>query len=727
MTFTSQITRQASERTILARITPKRDVTLQLTLVAGTEYQVAIPYNVMSVTLNGVALTRLTAAPTVLNSFFYNATTGVLFVNSATPPNATTGVYIAFYRIYLTSGPGAALPDDPSVLTAGQTLHQWEPRIGSDPSFAIGFDNITKGVFQLSQLTLDAANSDNFFNKYFTNQDSFYNAKVDIWAFIDSITNIRRFYTGIVASLSIGDTLNLRVNDFFNRLIQTADMGSRVGAQFFTTDLYGPFIQPSAEGTIVPFICGASSRVKNVILTQNTNLPGAAPVPGRNIFSSDGTTNEAYCALTYTNEVFTNVNRRWNLCRVPYDGVAASAIRVNSFTSLSRVSIGIDGGRTIAVFANGPNALYQPGDTFRWVQAGITHSCVVISNVTTIIAGLPYNLVMEFGEVIGPAITVASTSVSVPAMGLQMDFGPPDPLDFAYISGRYFLRYGVDYNLVEVSENAPGLPNRQRRIQIQFVNNFEGNLHENTINAPGAISPERVKLYYRVSPAFPFTHGALLQRFAQLSGMSFNAATFTAADAALPVNVAMQIPAASESAADAYLKYAQKILGSTFGYLTVNDLAEVEYYLLSAPAAGSQISENNSIQDATSVEYQDISTAIVAKNVDIPTVVKAEDPAVRYLHEIENTLTFEHVLQDISTRITAIFTILKRRKAVYSATLSHNFLTMLLGQDISLIGSDVLGFGDPSGTYNNGVNLKTQNVSVTMDSVRIEATDLAAF
>jgi hypothetical protein len=724
MTFTSQITRQASERTILARITPKRDVTLQLSLVAGTEYQVAIPYNVMSVTLNGVALTRLTAAPTVLNSFFYNNATGVLFVNSATAPNVTTGVFIAFYRIYLTSGAGSALPDDPTVLTANQVLRQWEPRIGSDPSFSQGFDDITQGVFQISQLNLIAGNADNFFNKYFTKEDSFYNAKADVWAFIDSIANIKRLYTGSVAKVTIGETVSITINDTFNQLKRIANMRSRIAAPYLdNTGFYGS-IDPTKVGRILPFICGAKSRAGNSVI-DFTSVGIALDFDTFYLDRDD--CNEAVCTANFNPIPLVTRNRSWSLCRVPNNGSGpgTSVLKQNSFTSLTRA---VGGGATfgfIIAQVNGPNANYDVGDTFRWIEAGTPYFATVITRVPFVSGGLNYNLAAFAPSSVagGSYISAASTSVTSPAIAVQIEFGN-GPLD------RYFVREGLDYTVLETSENLDGSfvgPTAlQRRISITLVNNFEANV--NIFGPATGIVPSQLRMFYRVTPAYPYNHADLLKRMVEFSGMTADAASFAAAALALPVNVAMQMPAPSESSLGSYLSYAQKILGSTFGYLNVNDAGAVEYKLLGAPAAGSQVNENNAVFDDIDVDYQDIATGIVAQNPDIKaTVIQLDDPAVRNLHEIENTITFDHVLQDISSRITAIFTILKRRKAIYKATLSHNFLTMLLGQDISLIGTDILGYGDPSGSYDNGVNLKTQNVSVTMDSVRIEATDLAAF
>jgi hypothetical protein len=698
MTFATQIARQGSERTFLARLTAKRNVTSTLVLSAGTTYTVSVPYNVSSVTRNGVAMTQITSGSPTNGQFIYDQATQVLTLNSTTAPNVSTGVFIVFYRIYLCTGAGTVACDDPSGSVG--LVQQWEPRITESPSFGSYYDDALAGVFSYGDVSLSISNGDAWFQQFLTANDSFKSSAAEIWYFIDDIANIQRFYTGSLTKISGREgEFTLTLSDAFNRLRIPAFMGDTKDESYFEFSGF-PNVDPNKNGQPCRFVTGSSSPWRQRIIGIDNNSISVREIDQER-------TQEAVCTSFAVPS--TTTNRQWGLCRLSGD------IPSNSFTSITRVLYG--GEKDFAVFINGSSANYQIGDTFRWIEGGVTYCGVVGINTAFVLGGLNYNLYIinccrqsnGLSATVGAGtLTTGSTNVATPSLGILIQYGPR-----AYYN-NWYARYGADYTRAVVATSGGN-----GYARITFVNNFEAHDFEDAVDNPTLLTPQQHKIFFRLSNNAPLSHGDLLKKMVEASGLVADAASFTQADTDLAADTYMQIPTTAESDYQSYIKYAQQVLKSTLGFLTVNEMGEVIYRLIAAPSGTSDLDENNAAIQSIDIDYNDIVKTIIFYNEDLsdnPDVTQTSNVA-RYLHQTENVERFVHVLTDISARAATIFNIRKNRYAVYKHLVAHTESLLALGDDVTLSNVNVLG---GSGT----VSAKIVGLTKGADSLEVESTDL---
>jgi len=793
VTFATQIERQASERTMLARVTPKRNITSTLTLDGGSVYMVAIPYTVKRVTRNGVDLTEASAYPTVFGTFYYDQAAGILYVNS-TAPNVSTAVFIAFYRVYLCTGSGLVTYDDPTTTTG--LKQQWEPRLAESPTFGSFFDDVLKGVFSYADIGLTVTNGDSWFQSFLTANDSFKSAAVEIWYFVDDLANIQKIYTGIVTKIAgrVGE-FTLTISDTFNRLRLPAYMGDTEQESRFEYAGY-PNVDPNKNGTPCRFVTGSSSPYRSQL--RNFGFGDSA----FNIQElAEGQVNEAVCTSFRKGFNPTN-NRVWGLHRAPF--VASFSMSHNDFASVTRVLY--LGENDFFVKVTGSDANYRVGETFRWSEDGfiwcahvgraetfyfgtqtfgtgdvntgtdritltahgmatgdrvyfpggtlpgglvalrVYYVNVINSNLVEICktealanAGTQINLTttgagtmtivkLDAGDEYNlylfnacqqndpttdqdpeDSFSTAAVGVSTPAVAAILRYGPTTYLNTLY------LRYGADYN---VSENTTSGGNKF--LELTFATDFEGNIWEDATDVPTkGINPSQHKLWYAVQQRSPMTHGVLLERMVENAGLTAVGATFTQADVDLAAFTYMQIPGTKETDFKTYIDYAQLVLKSTLGYLTVNESGGVSYKLIAAPSPTESVDENNGELTEIEIDYDDIAKTVIFYNEDLsdnPDVTQTSN-VTRYLHETDNVDRFVHVLADISARAAAIFNIRKNRYAKYKHRVAHTQTLLNLGDDATISSPDVLGGSGSVGTKITGL-LKGA------DAIEVESTDL---
>lgn len=447
MTFATEIAKQSSERTILARVTARRNVTSTLVVDSGSVYVVAMPSAVSAVTRQGVALTAVSAYPPAPGRYFHDVTGKLLYTNDATP-NVSTAVYIVSYSVYLCTGSGIATYDDPSTTTG--TIRQWQPRLSQTPSFGSFFDNPLAGVFSFNDLTLAIANGDSWFQQFLTADDSFKRSDVAIWYFINDISNIQKMYQGQVTGVSGREgEISLTVSDSFNRLRDTAFMGDTADESYFEFAGF-PSVDPNKNGTPCRFVTGSSSPYKKEVIT----IYVVASALG---FGELSESCNQGVVTSFSATATPSRNRNWGLHRAPF--VSSAAMKSNSFTAVTNVFY--LGENDFLVALTGANANYRIGETFRWSEGGFTW-CAHVTGVG------PFQLNIQ---TFTPAnVNVSTDRVTLTAHGLltgdRISLGTsaldlPDPL----VEERIYYVNKIDNNTIEICRT-PALATAGTQINI---------------------------------------------------------------------------------------------------------------------------------------------------------------------------------------------------------------------------------------------------------------------
>ena len=365
-----------------------------------------------------------------------------------------------------------------------------------------------------------------------------------------------------------------------------------------------------------------------------------------------------FCCLNYDTEITTLKNRRWG------------GFRVGDYTDL-----------------------FGPTDTFtnvdnsnpNFTRATVTKRFLVGDSLVVSYLSVLYYIRIYYMDTVNNYIYFTKEA----AMGSGALVSPTRLVSIVVTDGTssWHLRDGVDYSITGV------LFQSSYYIRMDFKNNFEAAHAGLNILDPGA---HQVK--YRVH-LIPKKHGATLKFLLNKLGLPINSASFDNADTALPVNTNFAIPSFDSEDYGEYYEYIEKILESTLGFLRINEDFEFEYHLFYLPSSTNEINETDIIKKtySVSIDYNDLIYQFIAYNphcsvADFPnSSASSKTKKVRYLHNSQKTVRFQHVLEDISTRITKLAGIRAERKALYHFSTKIKNLASLLGDEFKLKKDGILG------------------------------------
>ena len=258
-----------------------------------------------------------------------------------------------------------------------------------------------------------------------------------------------------------------------------------------------------------------------------------------------------------------------------------------------------------------------------------------------------------------------------------------------------------------------------------MANNFEANHPGLTVLDTGLYS-----VLYRIKPdTTNGKHGSVLKTLLESTGLIVNSSSVTTANTSLTSLVNFSIPQFDEGDFAEYFKYIELILSSTFGYIFLNNNFEIEYKLFQAPSSTTEINDGIILKDSLSYrfEFKDIITQLIGYNSHYsanevtsmsatPSVTVVSNKA-KYLHGIDNTTRFRHVLQDMSTRLQDIMDFRSERLVTYDFETANRHLDSLIGDDFKLTTSGLLGDDIER-------QIKIIKVNKNTDKVSISAIDL---
>jgi hypothetical protein len=674
--FTTIQQNQTSQKFLLTRLEPARYINGDLVLDSGTTYTATFSFPISKIEQNGAALTKVSGTPST-GEFSHNETTGLLTVNITTAPSSSSAI-IAYYYLFYTGERFRVLSEDPE--DSNTTVRDWEPKIVSSPKLKFPIKNILNGVLSISSSDIGIVNDNDEFNQYLTDNDSFYQKNITIWQCLDSTDNIQKIFQGKITNISATrKKVTISFQDDIVKLNSPALMGDNPSECYFTKDDF-PNVDPQKEGEPVRYIVGTVSR--HQLLSESvTNLNDARRLNPEKM-------NEAVCT-NFSSTISTTTNREFGICRVSSNGFTSWGFTPSAVDNTDANFTVLDG--TAAEIAK-----IFIGDTFQ--DSNTNYSRVYHVDRGTNKIYITKNAAITTSD------TVNSNAV-------------PSIVIFDFDRNVYYPLYGRDYTAATSSTS-----NGNTYVKITFTNNFEASFGGLT-----SLDPTTMQVFYRVKPdSANQKHGTVLSDMLTAAGVTVNSTSITNANSALAVNANFSIPFFDELDFNDYYKYAEELLQSTLGYIFLNNSFEIEYGLLATPTSTTEIT-NTDIKENTysvDIDYQDIVTQIIGFNphhnsseVVDNTSQTSESIKSRYLHDINRTTRFRHVLEDFSGKITDHINVRSERFALYRFVTKQLNYASELGDDFQLT-----KLGIPGQAANR--DIKIMGITKEVDKTTIEASDL---
>ena len=646
---------QATDKFNLVRIEPARFVNDDLTAIGGGKYTITLTgFSVSQVKENDTSLTLSTTGP-LIGEYTYDESTSLLTIFPNAAPS-TSNAIVVFYYLFYTSGTGSVVTEDPE--NSATSLRNYEPRISTDPVIENSIKNVLQGILTINGSNLSLINNSGDLNKYLSENDSWYNKQIKIWACIDSTENIQKIFEGSISSVSINmNNVQLNIVDEMAKFDVPAFMGDDKSETYITKDDYTN-VYPNALNKAIPFMFGTVSRYTTIPETV-TNLTTAQKIDHESLY-------ESVC-IDYTTNLTTSTNRTWIACRTSDGSLDFSCTPSNisnADANFTRIDV------TAAQAAK-----FHIGDTF-YVLHGVTNYPVRVYYVDRT---NNYIYVTKEANIVTNDTIIANDMPTVVVSERET---------------AYYLLYGRDYTITETATSGSNYI-----YTINLVNNFEANHAGLTILNPGVN-----KVLFRMKPdATNAAHGNVLKKLIESVGLTVNAASIAAANVTLSSRCNFSIPQFDETDFYPYYKYIELLLGSTFGCIFLNNSFEIEYKLFDTPSSSSTLTDNDILLDSfnMSMNYQDIVTQLIGYNphyssnevtslAATPSVTEVSNKAI-YLHGINNTARFRHILEDMSSRLSDIMNFRSERLVIYNFSTATVNLDSLIGDDFKLEKTGLLG------------------------------------
>ena len=743
MSFSTEIEKPNTIRHTLVRLTPARYIGGDLSFVSGTTYQMTFPYPLEKLERNGAALTKVTTL-SGNDQWTHDESSGLLQVRLASAPSVTTNVIVAFYFIFLSSGTGSGTYAPETPTDGSSTKRLWEPRLLSPPTTDESLSDIFYGTFSFSASSVEIANADHDFEKYLGQNDSFRQKDIRTWIVVNS--EYQEMPIAKAMNIQVNDVVTIDALDVFSALNQPAYMGDSASeAIFFKASGSYPNMNPSDQFKPVPFIFGrtiAQQKSAADFFTWTEYIgPVTTAIWNLWILSDLERNMKAVCTNYSVYQAASNLNREWTIARTSGDfkqldfgtptgnnlkvyNTGTSATTGDYLFGETDKSTGTPVQRPawVLTYSSTPNGNLEVGDTFK----DNSGTYFVVTEINAFyVRGYVAN------HAIGPASGTATYNISVANLVANK---APAIVIYDKEEGRpFYAVIDLDYTL-SITTTTGG----NKLMKITFLNGFE-TTNSTTMsgfgtfkNHPGmnTLDVEKHDIFFRVTQASANKrHDKVLQALVEGAGLDIDSTIFGAAGSAFAGNCHFSIPSLGEYEISTYQKYCQDILRSTFGFMKYNQADfQVEYYLIGALSASTEDSENEIIDrsPAIEVDYYDIATEIVATNDHITreSTAPASDVTVtnakaKYLHGIDQKKYITHVLDNPTTRLQAMLSVLANRRMTYKYSVATRKLTATVGDDVT-VSNEVTGL--PGGA--SSVDTKITGIRKSEESVTVTASDL---
>lgn len=698
MTLATEIEKNAAARTQLVRITVARHISGDLVAQGGGLYMATLPFDFAfaGVEFNSSSASMVAVVDTPNSNLEYrvNETNRTIEIFSSSVPDEEQVNFGLLFYLFFCLGYDRYLTQDP--LDLGTTERKWLGRMADPLRSTQSFANALYGKITYSNSAVRIISEDSYLHDIFTARTTVAQREVKSWQFVGSTA----VADGVILFKGRGGSptfdrgyVSFPVYDNLLILDQTATNGDG------DSDLYAHTgTVPRDQGTPLAQVFAPLSYYSTRDVTTVATTPQIRPK-----ILDDGLT---ATVISYDTNIVTSTNRAWRCCR----GVGTGGIATQTFGSITR-TYNTGAGQRFFKFSSYTH-LYV-GHTISWTEAAVRYYGFIshVGAFTNTFDGLTYDIAVGFEFL--PAST-GSTMHAMPAIGAII-FG----MSNAAYTGGLLPAYNRDF-----THSTTLTSGGHNRHEITFTNNFEAN-HASS----DTLDPEThtVKFLIAFSDSTDLTHGAIVSKLLTESGLVVNTASITAANAALTQTMYFQIPGRSEGAYGSYRQYLEAILKTTLAYVRVNDDDEVEYNLLTAPAPGYGVDEDNAVAMGVDLNYEDTIGTFVFDNPNLPAGSSAPTPGlvsthaefVAQLFGTRKTETFEHVGGPTRSpvRDDEIVSLRANRLATYRHRLAMQGVTILLGDNVTIAGRIVIG-GVAS------IDCRVIGIEKGNDGVTITAADL---
>lgn len=675
--FNTIKTKARSEKIILVRLNPGRQVIDDLVLSSSTTYTMTFNYPISGIKVDGTAYTLNNATALSSGEYSFDESTGLLTIFLSDVVANLTAVVVYYYLFY-TNGVNRQTYEDPEDPTTA--IRNWEGRIIGYPEFEITQEDIVEGIFTIGNTTLNLINDDSDFQKYLTDNDSFSKKKVKIWQCLNKLENIQKFFIGFVNSISIGSEVTISMDNAFSALDKDfTPFGSHIKSIFNITDY--PNVHPSYLDKPIPVIYSEISKTTSIV----SSLSAAGSVQTEHVLT-DG---HKLINISYNETKSPSNNLVWAACK-------ASTVNSDLTETISDV---VEKARNSLYEVTIVNSnKYRPGDNLRIDNVGGFSVWGLVSSTRILV----YNS-------IGSAMSNGQTI-----------FRPKIPyVQLTTSTLAYNLAYSRDY-LVSTDVNGIYIITLQPGFETTFV--------------LGGIQPNAT-IYYRVYNHDNLNHGDIVKEILTNAGLSINQDSIDTSNLT-NIQTKFSIPYFGSDTFIKNTELLQSLLTSTFGYLTLNNNFEISYNLINTISNTTDINEYEIIEKSITqeIKYSDIISTLYFENTygenienhidlnSIDFIKSGTSPSITnrkttYLHEVTKSKTISFITKDMDNSKNRISDILNNRRLMISLTTKGKNFSSILGDEFIIISKKLIGI---LGTK----NIKIFSINKSATETKIKGLDL---
>lgn len=656
--FASIKNNQASAKFFLVRLEPRFMANDNLSDQGGGVYTMNFSSPIAKIERSGTLLNKVTTV-TIDDDWSIDENTNTVTLKLASTPSNSNVIVVSFYLFY-TESRFRVLGEDPE--DSNSTLRDWEAKIVTNPSIRQSIENIFAGVLSISSSSMTVVNDKFEFNQYLGINYSFYRTPIKIWVCLDSTDNIQKAFEGFVTRLSLTDQkVVFSIEDNLSILAAPALMGDSTSDTSLGLDDY-PNLDANREGSPIRMFFGSVSRYK---LFPDSNISGLSDAKKLAAESLEEALNE-----NFSNTVSITTNRNF-ICGRTVDGLL-------DFSHTPTTIDNTAGGYTILNSSSSDVAKFFVGDTMIVNDGGVDR----------------YVRVVFVDKVLNKIYITKESNLTTGDNVLANDL-PSLVIKSSVDNSDFLLIYGRDYT-ASVTTTTGG----HSLVKVTLEDDFESNHVGIT-----ALDPGEHFVFFRIRPDITNAkHGSVVKKLLESAGLSVDSASVTTANSTLDTNANFSIPQVRAHDYGPYTLFIERVLKSTLGAIRLNNNFDIEYKLFETPSSTDEITNTDILSGSykTSVDYKDIVTKIIAFNPHFNSSEQDIDPLntpfatsentkSAHLHAIENVNRFQHYLERMDNKISDHINVLSERRAIYSFRTKTPNLDSLLGDDVKLTRSGLLG------------------------------------
>lgn len=481
----------------------------------------------------------------------------------------------------------------------------YQSRLNQAPTFGQSQENNLNGVLSFSASTITLDNHDQFFNKFFTDDDSFKGGEIKAWRCEDTPANKRLVYKGTISRIECDDEISFTSEDFLNRLDKVI-----YSRGTYTNSIASGRNQDTPNQQKLIKICkvfGRSSSFgyKYETATSEINIKSLDPAKMP----------EAYC-VDYDSTLSTSVNRTWETGLIEdRDGLEESYLVDNAFIA------GTGAGAYALVIQlqnQADHNQFSVGDTFEVGSGKYGRVTDVYANGIYV---TPYTLSVSNGE----AMKVNKVSALVLVTAGQ----------------TIYLHYKKDYTIVTPSGDLP--------IAVILNNNFEANY---SLTDP--LDPASDQIYFKLrnkANRASYSHGAQIKKLllTEFDSSEINSTSFDDADVALDLDLCYMMPLLDDDFPNKR-DLLEKLLISSFGYLYLDDQLKISYGNFKKPVPTQAITDVEIKKDSIShsIDYEDVHQSVHFTSTEFTDSITLESDQASFLHKTNKQKDYEHLCDIVS-------------------------------------------------------------------------------